>query len=107
MYRANITRIEGGTLVYFFKSLKKSYYNDRFWLGAMYRLNKQFVILAGVNLTSKIRLGYSFDYGADDLATISGLGTHEVFLSWHFNRVFYKDTETCPAYRGYKKSIRQ
>jgi type IX secretion system PorP/SprF family membrane protein len=97
MYRDNINRIEGGLIFYFFKRVSRDEYNDRFWLGGMYRLNKQFAVLAGVNITSKIRLGYSFDYGTGDLATISRMGTHELFLSWHFNRIFYKD-KVCPAY---------
>jgi type IX secretion system PorP/SprF family membrane protein len=98
MYRDNISRIEGGVIVYFFKSASRSVYNDRFWVGGMYRLNKQFALLVGANLTPKIRLGYSFDYGTGDLATISRIGTHELFLSWHFNKIFYKDPD-CPAYR--------
>jgi type IX secretion system PorP/SprF family membrane protein len=102
MYRDNIHRMEGGAIIYFFKSSSYTEYNDRFWLGGMYRLNKQFAVLAGVNLTSKIRLGYSFDYGTGDLATISKMGTHELFLSWHFNKIFYKD-ETCPAYQKPRK----
>jgi type IX secretion system PorP/SprF family membrane protein len=104
MYRDNINRIEGGAILYFLKSQSRNSYNDRFWLGAMYRLNKQFAILAGVNLTTKIRLGYSFDYGTGDLATISRMGTHELFLSWQFNRIFYKDSGICPAYRNYYKN---
>jgi type IX secretion system PorP/SprF family membrane protein len=102
MYRDNIARIEGGAIIYFFKSKSGTAYNDRFWLGGMYRLNKQFALLIGANLTSKIRLGYSFDYGTGDLATISRMGTHELFLSWHFNRIFYKEPGACPAYRNYR-----
>jgi type IX secretion system PorP/SprF family membrane protein len=89
IYRGNISRIEGGAIMYFFKhtidARLKETRKDKFWLGGMYRLNSQFVALAGVNLTSKIRLGYSFDYGIGDLSTISRLGTHELFLSWHFD----------------------
>jgi type IX secretion system PorP/SprF family membrane protein len=100
MYRDEISRIEGGVIVYFFKNVSRNLYNDRLWLGGMYRLNKQFAILAGVNITPKIRLGYSFDYGTKDLATISKVGTHEVFLSWYFDRIFYKDEcLPCAAYR--------
>jgi type IX secretion system PorP/SprF family membrane protein len=102
MYYDNIGRLEGGAIIYFFKTIKKTIYNDKFWIGGMYRLNKQFVVLAGVNLTTKIRLGYSFDYGTGSLATISKMGTHELFLSWYFNRIFYKE-RVCPAYRIYKQ----
>jgi type IX secretion system PorP/SprF family membrane protein len=103
IYYDNRYRIEGGAVVYFFKNIKRAVYNDRFWVGGMYRLNKQFAILVGTNLTPKIRLGYSFDYGTGDLATISKMGTHELFLSWHFNKIFYKEPD-CPAYnRNFKR----
>jgi len=98
MFRDNIHRIEGGAIFYFLKTKNANKYNDRFWFGGMYRLNKQFSALAGASLTSRLKLGYSFDYGIGDLAYISKMGTHEIFLSWHFNKLFYKDT-TCPAYR--------
>jgi type IX secretion system PorP/SprF family membrane protein len=102
MYRNNIHRIEGGAIVYFFKSMRGAVYNDRFWIGGMYRLNKQFAVLIGAGLTSKIRLGYSFDYGTGDLAAVSKMGTHELFLSWHFNKIFYREPD-CPAYRSYRR----
>ncbi|MDR1056341.1 MAG: PorP/SprF family type IX secretion system membrane protein [Prevotellaceae bacterium] len=102
MYRNKIGRGEGGSLFYFMKTENRNTYNDRFWLGGMYRFHGQFAILAGVNITSKMRLGYSFDYGTGDLSTISRSGTHEIFLSWQFNRIFYKE-ETCPAYKSYER----
>ena len=102
MRRGDINRYEAGAIAYFFKSEKGNTYNDRFWIGAMYRLNNQFAVLAGVNATSKIRIGYSFDYGVGNLTNISKMGTHELFLSWHFKRIFYKDAD-CPAYRSYTR----
>jgi type IX secretion system PorP/SprF family membrane protein len=101
MYRDNVHRAEGGIIVYFLKNASAFVYNDRFWIGGMYRLNKQFALLVGANLTQRVRLGYSFDYGTGDLATISKLGTHELFLSWHFNRIFYKEPD-CFMYRKHK-----
>lgn len=102
MNRGTITRIEFGGLFYFFKSQGRNSYSDKFWIGGMYRLNSEFAALAGVNLSPKIRLGYSFDYGLGDLQKISKAGTHEIFLSWYFNRIFYKD-KLCPAYRNAAK----
>jgi type IX secretion system PorP/SprF family membrane protein len=95
-------RMEFGALTYFFKTDRKDSYSDRFWLGALYRTGNTFAILAGVNLTPKVRLGYSFDYAIGDLSSIAKGGTHELFFSFYLNRIFYKD-ETCPAYRGYRK----
>jgi type IX secretion system PorP/SprF family membrane protein len=97
-HRDNIGRIEGGFIVYFLKNEARNKYSDRFWIGGMYRLNKQFAVLTGINITSKIRLGYSFDYGVGDLVTISKMGTHELFLSWHFNKKTDKEC-FCPAYK--------
>jgi type IX secretion system PorP/SprF family membrane protein len=93
---------ELGALLYFFKTERRNSYSDRFWAGALYRMGNNFAVLAGVNITPKIRLGYSFDYIVSDLSPIAKSGTHELFLSFYLNRIFYKD-ETCPAYRNYRK----
>ncbi|MDR0560652.1 MAG: type IX secretion system membrane protein PorP/SprF [Prevotellaceae bacterium] len=100
----NYPQFEGGALLYFMKNERKNVYNDRFWLGALYRTGSSgiFALLAGVQLTPKIRLGYSFDYAAGELATLANAGTHELFLSFYLNRIFYKD-EACPAYRNYRR----
>jgi type IX secretion system PorP/SprF family membrane protein len=94
-WRANIHRFEGGFLFYFFKIENLKNYNDRFWIGAVYRTDHNIAFMAGINLTSQLRLGYSFDYGFDDVAAIAKAGTHEVFIAWQFNRKFYKEF-CCP-----------
>ena len=98
-YRDAIYRIEGGLLCYFFKTQGRDTYNDRFWLGGVYRSDNNFALMAGMNITPKIRLGYSLDYGAGEVMGISKYGTHELFLAFQFNRIFYKD-QLCPAYRN-------
>jgi type IX secretion system PorP/SprF family membrane protein len=95
-------KIEAGALLYFFKTEQRHTYSDKFWVGALYRTNKNIAVLAGVNLTSKIRLGYAFDYYISEFSSIAKGGTHELFLSFYLNRIFYKD-ETCPAYRNYRR----
>ena len=105
-HRRNINRIEGGAIFYFMKSTPKALYNDRFWVGGLFQFKDRFAILAGIKITPQISLGYSFDYGmygVSDLTTIARIGTHELFLSWHFDKVFYKDPE-CPAYKRYSTS---
>jgi type IX secretion system PorP/SprF family membrane protein len=102
LYNESSYRAEAGALFYFFKTERGNTYSDRFWAGALYRTENSFALLAGVNITPKIRLGYSFDYATGDLSSIAKGGTHELFLSFYLNRIFYKD-ETCPAYRGYRK----
>jgi type IX secretion system PorP/SprF family membrane protein len=95
-YRSDIHYLEAGAVLYFSKRHGYTALRDSFWLGAMYRMHRQFAVLLGVHLTPQIRLGYSFDYGIGDLATLSNRGTHELFFAWHFNRIFYKDV-CCPA----------
>jgi type IX secretion system PorP/SprF family membrane protein len=97
-YRRDIYRAEGGVLLYFFKTKNLHTYNDRFWAGAVYRSSHNIALLAGMNLTSKIRIGYSFDYGFSDVATVATYGAHELFFAYQFNRTFYKDV-CCPALR--------
>jgi type IX secretion system PorP/SprF family membrane protein len=101
MRRNGINRYEVGGIFYFKKSSVPRFYNDRFWLGGMYRFNDQYSILAGFHITPKLRIGYSFDYGMRELSIISKGGTHEIFIAWQFNRIFYKDRQMeCPAYRN-------
>jgi type IX secretion system PorP/SprF family membrane protein len=98
LYNESSYRVEAGALFYFFKTERKDTYSDRFWVGGLYRTGNSFAVLGGVNLTPKIRLGYSFDYATGALSSLAKGGTHELFLSFYLNRIFYKD-EACPAYR--------
>jgi type IX secretion system PorP/SprF family membrane protein len=97
-WRQSIYRVEGGALLYFFKTKNLHTYNDRFWIGGVYRTNHNIAVMAGMNVTSQLRIGYSFDYGLSNVATIATFGTHEIFVAYQFNRKFYKDV-CCPAFR--------
>jgi len=97
-WRSSIYRVEGGFLLYFLKTKNYTTYNDRLWVGAVYRSDHNLALMAGVNLTPELRLGYSFDYGFGNVASIAHLGTHEIFLAWQINRKFYKDL-CCPAFQ--------
>ncbi|MDR1055196.1 MAG: PorP/SprF family type IX secretion system membrane protein [Prevotellaceae bacterium] len=100
-YRNKSSRVEVGALFYFLKMEQRYEYNDRFWLGGMFRFNKEFALLAGVNITKSLRMGYSFDYGYG-FNSLSRYGTHEIFLAWQLNRLFYKEP-LCPAYKSYDR----
>lgn len=102
LYNESNYRLEFGALMYFFRTERRDTYNDRFWIGATYRTNNNFSVLAGINISPKIRLGYSFDYAFGELSSLAKGGSHELFLSFYLNRIFYKD-ETCPAYRTYRR----
>lgn len=105
--RNSVSRYELGGLLYFLKMGSLAKYSERFWVGAVVRFNGQFAVLGGVNLTKQMRVGYSFEYGMKgDLISISEWGTHEIFVSWQLNRIFYKDP-LCPAYGSYKGKRRR
>lgn len=102
MFHNHVGRYEAGAILYFLKTDNLLRYNDRFWVGAMVRFNGQLALLAGINATKQMRVGYSIDYGVkNDLVSVSKWGTHEVFVSWQLKRIFYKDA-LCPAYKKRK-----
>lgn len=107
VYRDKYSRIEGGAVFYFKRSKKTSTYNDKYWIGGMWRLHGQFAALAGISLTPQLRIGYSFDYAVGELARISELGTHEIFISWHLNRSSSHKDIDCPAYRDHSQKARK
>ncbi len=53
--------------------------NNRFELGAGYRLDDSVSALATIYITPKIRFGYSYDYTLSNLGRFNS-GSHEVFL---------------------------
>ncbi len=57
------------------------HFNNRFWIGGSYRLEDAMVILAGLNITPNLRLGYSYDLTTSDLKDYSN-GTHEIMLGY-------------------------
>lgn len=59
--------------------------NDRFWIGASYRNEDAIVAMLGMNVTEKIRIGYSYDFTTSDIKTYSD-GTHEIMLGYCFNK---------------------
>jgi type IX secretion system PorP/SprF family membrane protein len=98
-YRTGIHYIEAGALFHFSKIFNYSFSKDSYWVGAMYRMHRQFALLFGVHVSPHIRIGYSFDYGLGHLASASNIGTHEVVLAWRFGRIFYKD-DCCSAFKN-------
>lgn len=65
-------------------NLKADLY-DRFWLGVSWRNEDAMSVLAGLDITDWMGLGYAFDYVTSDVNDISS-GSHEVVLSFQFNR---------------------
>jgi type IX secretion system PorP/SprF family membrane protein len=65
----------------------KIQYQDLLWLGFSYRYQEGFAGMLGVNISSTVNLGYSYDYTTTQLNTVSS-GTHEIVLGflWRKNK---------------------
>jgi type IX secretion system PorP/SprF family membrane protein len=57
------------------------HFNNRFWIGGSYRLEDAIVVMAGLNITPNLRLGYSYDLTTSDLKDHSN-GSHEIMLGY-------------------------
>jgi len=69
-------------------------FGDRLWVGASYRHNDSFSAMAGVNISSIINVGYSYDITTSNLRTVSN-GTHEIVLGLLLNNRY---KVTCPQH---------
>lgn len=69
-------------------------FQDKFWFGGSYRKNDSFGVLAGVNISSFINIGYSYDITTSALNTVSN-GTHEIVIGILLNN---KYKVTCPQH---------
>lgn len=87
-YGSTKTQFEGNTNVYI---------NNKFWLGASYRVNESAVALAGIILKERIFIGYSYDWNVGENSKYS-YGSHEIFMSWRMR----KD----PHQKGFYQSTR-
>ena len=67
-------------------------FRDKFWIGGSYRRDDSFGTLMGINISSLINVGYSYDITTSALRTVSS-GTHEIFISLLLNN---KYKVTCP-----------
>lgn len=55
--------------------------NNRFWVGASYRLQDAIVLLGGLEIIPNLKLGYSYDLTTSDIRTYSS-GTHEIMIGY-------------------------
>ena len=54
-------------------------YNNKFELGAAYRINDAVSALMNINVTPSLRVGYAYDYTLSNLGQFNS-GTHEIML---------------------------
>ncbi len=59
-------------------------FRDRFWIGAAYRNGDAIAGMLGLNISSLINIGYSYDYTTSALKTVSS-GTHEIVINLMLN----------------------
>jgi type IX secretion system PorP/SprF family membrane protein len=60
--------------------------DNKFWVGAGYRLEDAIVLMAGMEIIPNLRLGYSYDLTTSEIKTVSS-GTHEIALNYCLNVV--------------------
>ncbi|HYQ57303.1 MAG TPA: type IX secretion system membrane protein PorP/SprF [Draconibacterium sp.] len=56
-------------------------FRDKFWVGAMYRFDDAYGLLAQFKPSQKVTIGYSYDITISDLSAFNS-GTHEIMFSY-------------------------
>ncbi|MFT3752935.1 MAG: type IX secretion system membrane protein PorP/SprF [Paludibacter sp.] len=64
-------------------------YDNKYWGGLAYRYQDAVVLLAGLNITGGLSIGYSYDFPTSKILTASS-GSHEIVLLYSFAYVFEK-----------------
>jgi type IX secretion system PorP/SprF family membrane protein len=70
----------------------KLQYHDRFWIGGSYRLEDGYAAMAGLTISSKLNVGYSYDLTKTKLNTASR-GTHEFVIGFLLGNRY---SDSCP-----------
>ncbi len=60
------------------------YFQDKVWVGPMLRFGDAFGVLAGLNLSDQLSLGYSFDWSFVNKTSKYNNGSHELMLRYDF-----------------------
>jgi type IX secretion system PorP/SprF family membrane protein len=66
-------------------------FKDKIWIGGSYRQGDSFGVLAGMNISSFINVGYSYDITTSALNTVSN-GTHEIVITLLLNNRYNEGT---------------
>ncbi|MEN0055748.1 MAG: type IX secretion system membrane protein PorP/SprF [Mucilaginibacter sp.] len=69
-------------------------FRDKLWVGGSYRRDDSFATLAGINISSFVNVGYSYDFTTSQLRTVSS-GTHEIVIGILLNNRY---KVTCPQH---------
>lgn len=63
---------------------------DKFNVGAMYRTDDSFGLLAGLNVTDQLSVGYSFDWSTGIKTGTYNNGSHEIMIRYDFDFISRK-----------------
>jgi type IX secretion system PorP/SprF family membrane protein len=64
-------------------------YDNKYWGGIAYRFQDAISILAGLNISSGLSIGYSYDFPTSKILMASS-GSHEIIMIYSFEYVFGK-----------------
>ena len=73
-------------------------YNNKYWGGLSYRLQDAVVVLAGINISGGLSIGYSYDLPTTKIITASW-GSHEILVMYSFEYMFGKRTSRYKSIR--------
>lgn len=64
-------------------------YDHKYWGGLSYRYQDAIVVLAGINISGGLSIGYSYDLPTSKIITVSS-GSHELLVMYSFEYIFGK-----------------
>ena len=73
-------------------------YNNKYWGGLSYRLQDAVVVLAGINISGGLSVGYSYDLPTSKIISVSS-GSHEILVMYSFEYMFGKRTSRYKSIR--------
>ncbi len=79
-------------------------FNERFTLGASYRLDNAISALAGFQISSSMFMGYSYDYNTNAIGEFNN-GSHEVILKFYLGKGGGSGGSKDPKLKGKPKQI--
>lgn len=62
-------------------------YNNRLWLGAMYRIGDAAGLFLDFKINEQLSAGYGYDFSLNGLSGVNS-GSHEIMLSYDFDNLF-------------------
>jgi hypothetical protein len=63
----------------------KGTFNNKFWIGVLYKTDDAAGVSVGVNLKDRLTVGYGFDYVLSKLSNYQS-GSHEIVLSFNLTK---------------------